>query len=398
MPVMTDLTCVLPRPSIASLHAELTTEISQRLLGGAPVTPMSYEDVLAAVMAGTTNLMYGYVTQSLKENDPQTMCCDNLVRYGALHGIDLMASTRSKGYVGITGTPSAAISTNIRFVGESSREYKLDPGVFFNPTALDDKGAAVLRVVAVNAGAPYDLKAGSLLTVATTLPGINGTAIVLGNGLTGGSDNETCDHLRARVLAAEASGAIATNMAWYIAQASRYPGVTRVCADECGELCCDPSRITLYPFMEGVYGDVSTAPYGVPPAPVLAAMSEWMFGAEPKMGGGLAPVGIAGEFAAAVPNAMSAVANCFSGCPIEAHDRIVAALTATLRARYCVGSKLCKEQLRSVAYAAVGPDPCFSSLALSLAGPILHEDASFAYLACASFPVLGTVAMVPGGG
>jgi hypothetical protein len=395
MAVTTDITCVLPRPSIAELHAALNTEMSDRLLGGAPTLPGSSEDILAFVMAGTVNLMHGFVTQALKENAAATMCCDNLVRYAALHGIDLRAATRAKGYVGITGTPGAAISPTIRFVSESSREYKLDPGVYYNPTALDAAGAAVLRVVAVVAGGVFDLPAGALLTVATTLPGIDTTATALGNGLTGGSDNETCEQLRARVIAAEAAGVISINMGWYLQQAAKYPGVTRVCGDEC-EGCCDPRHIVLYPFFEGVYGDIDTAPYGVPPAAVLEAMTLWMFGDEQGMGAGLSPVGISGQFAAGAPTVMNVTVNCFAGCPISAHDRIAAALTAALRASYCVGSKLCKEQLRAAAYAAVGPDPCFSSIVLTWDASLAREDATFAYLACAHFCVLGKVTLVPG--
>src|SRR5882672_3926778 len=83
MAIITSIDCVLPRPDIGTLAQNLKTELSQRLLGGAPVLPMSAEDVLSYVMAGTINLMHGFVTQALKENDPATMCCDNLITYGA---------------------------------------------------------------------------------------------------------------------------------------------------------------------------------------------------------------------------------------------------------------------------------------------------------------------------
>src|SRR3982750_3658114 len=99
MAIITSIDCTLPRPDSATLQQKLKTEFSQRLLGGAPVLPMSAEDVLSFVMAGTVNLMHGFVTQALKENDPKTMCCDNLITYGAQHGIDLQASTRAKGYI-----------------------------------------------------------------------------------------------------------------------------------------------------------------------------------------------------------------------------------------------------------------------------------------------------------
>src|SRR5262245_20259211 len=103
MAIVTTIDCTLPRPDITTLQQDIKTELSKRLLGGAPVLPMSAEDVLSFVMAGTVNLMHGFVTQALKENDPATMCCDNLVTYGATHGIDLRASTRAKGYIAITG-------------------------------------------------------------------------------------------------------------------------------------------------------------------------------------------------------------------------------------------------------------------------------------------------------
>jgi hypothetical protein len=392
MAVISDISCVLPRPDIGELQAAIATEFSNRLLGGAPVVPMSTEDVLAFVMAGAANVMHGFVTQALKENDPVTMCCDNLVIYGAQHGINLHAATRAKGYVAITGDAGASISDTIRFVSTIGNEYKLDPGVTFNPKTLDASGAAVLRVVSVVGGAGLDLAAGTILTASTTFPGIDGDATVIAPGLIGGSDNESCDSLRARIVASERAGVISTNQAWYLEQSSRYPGVTRVCADEC-EGCCDPSHIVLYPFMEGVYGDSLTAPYGVPPGDVLCEMNEWMFGHSAGKGEGLAPVGITGAYYAAIPTKITITAHCFRGCPADAHDRIVAALQTFFRSVYCVGSKICKEQVRAEALKAAGPDQCFSDVTFTTDGSIRREDAAFIVLDCGHFPVLEEVVM-----
>jgi len=390
MAIITSIDCTLPRPDITTLQQNLKTEFSQRLLGGAPVLPMSAEDVLSFVMAGTVNLMHGFVTQALKENDPATMCCDNLIIYGAQHGINLQASTRAKGYVAITGDSETetVIPPNIRFVGASSREYKLDPEVQFNPKTMVG-GGAVLRVTATLAGPEYNLGAGEPLTVSTTFPGIDTEATVVGNGITGGTANETCDAFRVRVIAAEAAGVITTNLNWYLQQSAHYPGVTRVCSDEC-EGCCDPSYVGLYPFMEGVYGDADEAPYGVPPAAVLDAMTLWMFGAAPGKGQGLAPVGMSGRFLPALPTVMDVTVTCFKGCP-GADDRITTALQAFLRASYCVGSRICKEQVRAACYRAIGLDPCFSQIVLTFDESIGREDNAYAYLDCGHFVVLGTV-------
>jgi hypothetical protein len=392
MAAITTIDCVLPRPDIAQLSEEVRTELSKRLLGGAPVLPLSSEDVLAFVMAGTVNLMYGFVTQALKENDPATACCDNLVTYGARHGIDLHAATRSKGYVAISGTPGAPIPLSIRFVGSSSREYKLDPSVTFNPTQLDGTGAAVLRVVATTAGAVFNMSPGETLASATTVPGINMTATVVGNGLTGGTSDESCDALRQRVVDAESSLAISTNLAWYLEHAANYPGVTRVCPDECRG-CCDPSQLALYPFMEGVYGDYQTEPYGVPPVAVLDAMTEWMFGPEPGKGQGLAPIGQRGAFMCALPTYVDIVGHCASGCKEAMESQITEALQLYFRSVYCVGSTICKDQVRTAAYNAMGQGPCFSQLEFIFDGSLLYEDAANAYLDCGHFVVLRSVTL-----
>jgi len=389
MAVMTDIGCTLPRPDIAELHDQLTTELSKRLLGGAPVLPMTTEDVLAFVMAGTTNLMHGWVSQALRENDPASMCCDNLVKYAARHGINLRAATRAKGYVAISGEPRAPIPPNLRFVGAASREYKLDPGVTFNPIILDDTGRAALRVVAAVGGAEFNLTPGSPLTVSSTTPGIDGDAIVIGNGLIGGTSNETCEQLRARVLAAEASGVLSTNERWYVTETLRYPGVTRACIDEC-EGCCDPNNVVIYPFMEGVYGDAVTAPYGVPPAEVIEEMNRWMFGSNPGKGEGIAPVGITGRYACAKPVKINIVGHCFRHCANITVERVVKSLNTWLRIMLCVGSPICKAHLTNVIYMAAG-DPCFSGVSFSFNPPqgIRRVDDAYIVTECGYLPVLG---------
>lgn len=389
MSIITSTECTLPRPEIGALHDQLATELSKRLLGGAPVLPMSTEDVLSFVMAGAVNLMFGAVSQALKENDPATMCCDNLVIYGANHGVDLRGATRAKGYAAVTGTPNAPIPPNFRLVGSSSREYKLDPGVSTNPVALDASGGASLRVVAAVGGSLFDLPAGAPLTVSTTFPGIDIDATVVGNGLTGGTEDEDCESLRKRVIAAESAGVIVPNEQWYLKQTMGYPGVTRACTDEC-EGCCDPSFLAIYPFMEGVYGDVETAPYGVPPPAVLDEMTAWMWGKNPGKGVGEAPVMARGGYQTAWPTVVNVTGYCFAGCA-GARDRIITALRTYIRATTCVGSKICKDQMRSAMYAAIGTDPCFSRIEFDFDDTLGREDEAYAYLACGHFLVLGDV-------
>jgi len=396
MPVVMPIDCVLPRPDIGQLHDELAAEISRRLLGGAPVLPGSAEDVLSFVCGGAVNLMFGAVSQTLAQNDTATMCCDSLVRYGARRGIDLMGATRAKGYVAITGSPGAQIPSTIRFVGASSREYKPDPATVTNPVELDSSGRAAIRAVAAGPGSVFNLDVGAELTVTTTLPGIDMTATVVGNGLTGGSDDETCEALRTRILAAEASDAVVANEAWLLQQTLKYPGVTRACTDECAG-CCDPTFTAIYPFFEGVYGkNYTDDPYGVPPCSVLDEMTEWMFGKESGRGQGLAPTGLRGAYLAAQPTIMNVSAQCLSGCPDGVEDRIKAALWPTIRSSTCVGSTLCKDQVRGQIMRALGPGPCLAHIHLDFGDTIGNEDDANAYLACGRFLVLGSIDLESG--
>lgn len=395
MAIVTDISCVIPRQDIAQLSEDIRAEFSKRLLGGAPVYPLSSEDILAFVMAGTVNLCWGMVHQVLVQNDPASMCCDNLVRYGAQRGINLASATRAKGYAAITGTPNGLIPATLSFVGESSREYKLDPGVTFNPVRLDANGEAVVRIVGMLGGAIYNVPIGTTLTVSSTTPAIDGTAFVIGNGISGGTNVEDCENLRKRILAAESSGAISTNAAWYIEKTMQYPGVTRVCFDECGE-CCDPQHIQLYPFFDGVYGDYATPPYGVPPCDVLDAMNDWMWGSQPGMGLGLAPLGIVGAYVTPLPTILEVRLGCVRGCENIMMQRIEDTLRPFLHDNYCVGSRICKDEMRALAFQVSGSGTCFSDISFCTDdGGIRYTDSSYAYLACGRFPVFGSAVLTP---
>lgn len=371
------LDCTIPRPSIEELQQTAKTEISTRMLGGAPVLPLSNEDILSFIFAGTVNLMHGYVAQGLKESDPKDMCCDNLVTYAARRGIFLQGAERARGVVVITGTPGAAIPANIRFVDENSQEYKLDPSYVTNPTVLNGGGSASLFIAASGGGVRYNHAGGTALTVSTTIPGINIEATVTAAGIIGGADEETCEQLRTRVLESEKMGAVSTNTTWFLSQTLRYPGVSRACSDEC-ERCCDQGLV-LYPFFDGAYED------GVPPASVIDSMNLWMFGPARTHGEGLAPIGLLGEYRAAAPTYLTVHVDCVIGCAPNAGDTIFAAVDAVIKAETCVGSRVCIEHLRRAVLNALGEDNCPRSVTFEFDDSLLHNDGTFAYLDCGRF-------------
>lgn len=377
------LDCTTPRPSIADLHAATKTEISTRMLNGAPVLPMSNEDVLAFIMSGVANMMHGFVAQGLKESDPKEMCCDNLVIYAARRGIFLQAADRARGVLTITGTPGAVIPANIRFVNDEAQEYKLDPSYITNPTALDGGGSAVLFVAASGGGLRYNAPGGTVLTVSSTIPNIDITATVSTAGITGGTDDESCDALRARVLDAEEKGTLSTNVDWFVGKTMSFPGVTRACNDEC-EGCCEQGLL-LYPFFDGAYED------GVPPQTVIDSMNLWMFGPARTHGEGLAPIGVVGEYRVALPTVMNIELSCVDGCAPNAEEVAAAAVEQVIRDETCVGSRVCLEHLTAAIVNALGKDSCMAPPVFTFDGSLLHRDDAYAYLACGRYLKLGAV-------
>jgi uncharacterized phage protein gp47/JayE len=370
------LDCTLPRPSIEELQQSVKTEISTRMLGGAPVLPFSNEDVLAFIMAGTVNLMHGYVAQGLKESDPKDMCCDNLVAYAARRGIFLQGAERSRGIVIITGVAGAAIPANIRFVDDASQEYKLDPSYTTNPTVLDADGSAALFIAASGGGSRYNQAPGTVLTVSTTIPDINISATVTTAGLIGGADDETCDQLRVRVLDSEKQGALSTNVDWFLSKSKSWPGVTRICTDEC-EQCCEET-IVMYPFFDGAYEN------GIPPSSVIDSMNTWMFGPARTHGEGLAPIGISGSYKVALPTGLKVTVRCVAGCSPNTEETVAAAVRAVILDETCVGSTICLEHLKRAVTNSLGT-ACAAEPVLEFDETILTQDEQFAYLDCGRY-------------
>lgn len=371
------LDCTIPRPSIEELQQTAKTEISTRMLGGAPVLPMSNEDVLSFIMAGTVNLMHGYVAQGLKESDPKDMCCDNLVIYAARRGLFLQGAERARGVVVITGTPGAVIPPNIRFVDDQSQEYKLDLSYVTNPVVMGPGGSAALFIAASGGGIRYNQAGGTTLITSTTTPGINVEATVSSAGIIGGADDETCDQLRARVLQSERTGAVSTNATWLMSQTLRWPGVSRACTDEC-ESCCEQGLV-LYPFFDGAYED------GIPPASVIEAMNLWMFGPARTHGEGIAPIGLLGEYRAAIPTLLTVYVDCTVGCSDDAAGAIFDAVNAVIRDETCVGSRVCIDHLRRAVSNALGTGTCPKGITFQFDGTLLHNDGMFAYLNCGHY-------------
>lgn len=371
--------CLPGRPSVTDLHQQITAEMSTRLFDGAPILPGSNEDVVAFLLAGLMYEAYGIVEAGYRETDPRCMCCDRLFEFAARRGIYKRPATPAKGYVRLTGTPSATLTYPVTFTDEYARQYQSDPTFPDPPSELDASGEAIVRIVALAPGEAGNKPAGATLTLGSPPPGVDSTAAVVGTGLTGGSEEEDCESLRKRVLARLRNGAVSANVNWIIEKIREWPGVTRVCASACE--CIVP---TFYVFFDGTY-----EPYGVPPDGVLQEIEDYIFGYPQGAGLGLAPVGAKGRLVPARPEPVAINIHGLSPLTPAIQSAVHKAIVDVFEEMTCPGGCICLRWIDDVVMAIDGIK-CYERIEV-VPGSHSRISGNDLCMDCDYFPVLGNI-------
>ena len=376
--------CEVPRYNPGELASIIKNELSARLLNGAPVIPLSTEDVISSVFAGAAFEVGGIANKILDESDPESQCCDNLIKWAGRRGIYLMSAERSRGFVTVTGTPDIAIPNNVVFMA-GSKEYELDP-TFDNPIVIGSSGESVVKVVSVNPGSEYNIAVGTQMVIGTSILGIDSNALATSE-IMGGTEAEDCEAMRSRILDMRKRGVVSVNEKWFEAETYKYPGVTKVCIDRCN--CCDSGWVVIYPFFGNTF-----KPYGVPPSNILEDMTKWMFGVKNGAGEGKAPIGVKGYYSCATPTFVNITVHGIASLSEALKLSIRTALDAWYLKNSCPGAELCKKDIEDVIKPYLA-GTCYTSVTYSLDGLAATQDAANVYFECGYFPVAGTVGVGP---
>lgn len=153
-------------------------------------------EVLARVLAGAAHGLYGYIDWLSRQILPDTSESEWLERHASLwlsEGRKAAASaTGSVSFTGVSGSvvPSGTVLQTAAGVQVATTE---------EITLTDGTGSAPAE--AVDAGEDGNLVAGTPLTLVSPITGVQSAATVASGGLTGGSDIEDDEALRARVIA-----------------------------------------------------------------------------------------------------------------------------------------------------------------------------------------------------
>jgi uncharacterized phage protein gp47/JayE len=225
------------------VRGEITTS-----LGRASFTGNSVLRVLADAQAALTHLVLKYIDWLALQLLPDTAETEWLDRHGDIWLVNADGSTGRKaaalasGSVTMTGTVGAIVPAAIQ-LSDTVVTYETTEAIVIGTSPTE------VNIIAINPGAAGNHERGDTLDVTTSVLNVDGSAIVV--TLTGGTDVETDDQLRARILRRiqqpPMGGAAYDYEAWALA----VPGVTRAwAAPEQG-----PGTITVRFLMDDLYPD-----------------------------------------------------------------------------------------------------------------------------------------------
>jgi uncharacterized phage protein gp47/JayE len=200
------------------------------MLLGAAMVPNNVLRVMCDVMAGLARLVLEYIDWLAKQLLPDSAEREWLDRHGQIWLVNSDGTvgrkmpTLASGALLCTGQPGFVIPIGSRF-GALTADATAFQYETLNQIALDQNGNATVNVRAIEPGSGGNIPAGSTINFSTAVTGVNGTATVV--SLQGGTEEESDDELRARVLLRIRNPPMGGDQTDYVQWALAVPGVSR---------------------------------------------------------------------------------------------------------------------------------------------------------------------------
>ena len=183
------------RPTLPQLIERNITDLESRLPGTDARLRRSNLNVLARMMAGAVHGLYGAMDFIALQVFPDTAEAEYLDRWASIWGITRKAAAKAQGPITLTGLTGSIVPAGTVLTRSDSAEFTVDA----NTTLV--AGTATAQVTASVAGAAGNTAAASALSFVSPVAGVNTAAVVAAGALVNGSDMETDDGLRDRLVA-----------------------------------------------------------------------------------------------------------------------------------------------------------------------------------------------------
>lgn len=211
------------RPTLTELVTRIEADFVSRLTAAGAILRRAVVKILARVVAGAAHMLHGHLEFLGLQLFPDKSEAEYLIRQAALYGIAQTAPTFAIGLtVPLVGTPATVAPAGSVLIRSDGAEYKIDADA-----TIGGGGTVNATVTAVVAGADGNAATGTILTFQSPIAGITSTVTLGGAGLENGTNQETIEELRIRLLARIAEPAHGGSDDDYVAWAKEVAGITR---------------------------------------------------------------------------------------------------------------------------------------------------------------------------
>jgi len=213
-------------PTMKEIRASVRDAIKGRLPGADASVPNSVLRVLSDVMGALCHLVLQFVEWLSRQLLPDTSEGEWLDRHGEIWLVNADGTTGRKLATAATGEASFSATTNGVIIPQFTQlNYSTAMSYQTTQQIVIGVGPTNAPIQALQPGSIGNLDSGTSLLLASPLPNVADSATVV--QLLGGTDEETDDELRARILQRIRQPPMGGDADDFVNWALRVPGVTR---------------------------------------------------------------------------------------------------------------------------------------------------------------------------
>jgi len=211
-------------PTTAEITAQNITNFETKIGQTVPINDKAFLRVLAAVEGGLSTMHNRYAVDRILQTLALTATGDDLDRIGTNYGVYRKAAVSFVGVISQPATAGTSIPITVDYVSDASGiRYYVNVA---SPAAAG--GFTLVSVTAETSGADGNLSASDTLTIGYQVAGITSTTATYSSTTTTGTDRETDDVYRRRILTEIRTVGGGGNGADYRTWAEEVTGVYRV--------------------------------------------------------------------------------------------------------------------------------------------------------------------------
>ena len=209
------------RPTLQQIIDRIVGDFNSRVENASTFLRRSVFMILARVVGGAHHLLYGFLDFMKRQLFILTADAEFLEKHGNEYGIARNVGVKAAGGGSGTGTTGLTVPADTKLQSVSGNVYTVDTAVTIAG------GAFTVALTAEDYGQEYNESAGVSLTFVSPISGIDTTVLIGSDGLINGTDEETDDAYRNRLLSRKRQPPHGGADFDYVAWALEVSGTTR---------------------------------------------------------------------------------------------------------------------------------------------------------------------------